>query len=155
MKRLFLFILVFMIMAVLAAPVAANNGNGNGRGNSGDGSGTVWNKKKCEDAGGYWFNERGVKSCNFITEEEYDGPDVFESDPDEDIRSFLANLDTGEIIVFVVMYQQRGNVGAPGTADTFASSLTCQKLGVEGLFPDNVCDFLQREYGIDRNPLDL
>lgn len=155
MKRLVTFILVLMVMAVLAAPVAANNGNGNGRGN-GDGGGTVWNKKKCEDAGGYWHNDRGVKSCNFITEQDYDGPDIGEGDPEPHIRDFLwDNLEEGDTLELGVSYSQRGNVGIRGTAATFATSHFCKKLGVGEFLPQDVCDFLQREYGVDRNPLDL
>lgn len=140
-----------MVMAVLAAPVAANNGNGSGRGN-GDGGGTVWNKKKCEDAGGYWYNERGVKSCNTIQEVPFDRP-VGEGEVDPVVRDFWAGIDDDEIIGFLVLVAtdqtQRGNVGAPGTSNTLATIITCTMLGLDDVLPPAVCDWIAQGYDPD------
>ena len=148
MKRLVTFILVLMVMAVLAAPVAANNGNGSGRGN-GDGGGTVWNKKKCEDAGGYWYNERGVKSCNTIQAGDVEFPDTAWDDQDwEAIMDFLQrdpdDRTENTINVFVVLTigtSQRGNVGAFGTRGTEEPKITCETLG-NVFLPDSVCEWI-------------
>ncbi|TVR71149.1 MAG: hypothetical protein EA415_11755 [Sphaerobacteraceae bacterium] len=149
MKRLFTFILVLMVMAVLAAPVAANNGNGNGRGN-GDGGGTVWNKKKCEDAGGVWSNNRGEKTCYLVQAVDVEIPDTAWGDPEVDWENVLAyyRLDpenregATRIIVLVVDYEitQLGNVGAPGTRSTFDWwTPECSYLGVQPGTADDLC----------------
>ena len=138
MKRLVTFILVLMVMAVLAAPVAARSHD--------DGP---MNKKKCEDAGGYWFNERGVKSCNTIQEGDVEFPDTAWDDQDwEAIMDFLQrdpdDRTENTINVFVVLTigtSQRGNVGAFGTRGTEEPKITCETLG-NVFLPDSVCEWI-------------
>jgi hypothetical protein len=143
MKRLIPIPIILVAIALLASPVIASDHND---------SNSPMNKKQCEEAGGYWSNNRGEKSCNFITEVPYERPDVLTDEPDE-LRDFWANTSEDSVIIeFEQVSTQRGNVGIKGTSSTLRVVITCKMLGASDLFPPEICDWIAQGY--DPDPFD-
>ena len=138
MRRLVTFILVMMVMAVLVAPAAAKH----------HGDDSVWTPKSCKEAGGFWHQDRGTHSCNFMTDTA-ERPDSVGSDPDDPLAVLWAELERDMeahigFILFYASHQQRGAVGNRGTSHSHEILFdnVCEALGPQELVHPAVCAML-------------
>lgn len=139
MKRLLPLMVTLLALGALAAPVSASNHQ----------SGTPTTKKDCEEAGGTWVNNRGEKSCIIVKQE-------FELEITADLPIDVP-WDTDSVIDggIVETRTQRGTIDAPGTSDTYSTTVECRVWHVDGemvapgdqVQPEDVCEWITRQLG--------